>query len=124
VNSNGWLMAGTTSNCGTLDIGGALTIEQGARLAYRFDIAGSNDTINVSGEITFPSNGVVQVSALTEGATAPAKDIFLSSTESIIGPADLSGWSVEGINNSSLQYSNDRTKIYFSRPSGTLLMIR
>jgi hypothetical protein len=54
----------------------------------------------------------------------PDKGTVFTSTQPIEGPDDLTGWTVEGATISSLIYSADRTTIYFSRPSGTLLMIR
>ncbi len=123
VSSNAWLMAGTASACGTLQVGGGLILTPGARLAYRFDRAGSNDTVTVNGLLAFPTNGVVQASALSVGVGAPAKDVFFSSTQAISGPSDLSGWTVEGVNKASLKYSDDRKTIYFACPRGTLLRI-
>jgi len=123
VSSNAWLMAGTASACGTLQVGGGLTLAQGTLLAYRFGLANSNDTVTVGGMLTFPTNGVVQASALGAGATAPAKDVFFSSTQTISGPADLVGWTVVGAGKASLKYSGDRKTIYFTSPRGTLLIV-
>ena len=124
VASNAWLHAGTPEACGTLQIGGSLTLEPGALLAYRFGAANGNDTVAVSGPLTLPPNGVIQAVALAEGVRAPAKDVFFSSPQAINGPADLSGWTVEGVKNASLKYSGDRTIIYFTCPNGTLLRLR
>jgi autotransporter-associated beta strand protein len=123
VSSNAWLMAGTASSCGTLQIGGSLTLAQGVRLAYRFGQANSNDTVTVGGLLTFPTNGVVQASPLGVNAKAPGKDVFFSSTQIITGPADLSGWTVQGVTKASLKYSTDRKTIYFFSPRGMLLKI-
>ncbi len=123
VASNAWLMAGTVSACGTLQTGGNLALAPGARLAWRFDTAAS-DAFTVNGLLTFPTNGVVQASALTGGAHAPAKAVLFSSAQVINGPADLAGWTVEGVAKASLKYSGDRKTIYFSAPRGTLIVVR
>lgn len=123
VASNALFHAGTPTACGTLAVGGSLTIIPGAQLTYRFAGGASNDTVTVNGLLTFPTNGVVQASALTTGASAPAKDVFFASTQVINGPADLSGWTVTGVEKASLKYSDDRKTIFFSCPRGTLLRI-
>jgi hypothetical protein len=53
----------------------------------------------------------------------PAKGLLLAVPAAINGPDDLSGWTVEGAENASLRYSDDRTKIYFFTPRGTLLLL-
>ena len=123
VSSNAWLMAGTASACGTLQVGGSLTLAQGTLLAYRFGLANSNDTVTVAGLLTFPTTGVVQASAVTAGAIAPGKDVFFSSTQTINGPATLTGWTVQGANKASLKYSDDRKTIYFASPRGLLIVV-
>ena len=123
VSSNAWLMAGTVSACGTLQVGGSLTLAQGALLAYRYGLANSNDTVTVNGLLTFPASGVVQAEPLPAGASAPGKDVFFVSTQAISGPATLTGWTVQGANKASLKYSDDRKTIYFASPRGMLIVI-
>jgi autotransporter-associated beta strand protein len=123
VASNAWLMAGTASACGTLQVGGSLTLAQGARIAWRFDTAVA-DAFTVSGLLTFPTNGVVQAQALTAGAKPPAKTALFASAQPINGPVNLTGWSVDGVENCSLVYSDDRTIIYLRSPRGTMILIR
>ena len=123
VASNAWIQAGTASACGTLQTGGSLALAPGARVAWRFDTAAS-DSITVNGLLTFPTNGTVQASALTAGAHAPGKALLFSSTQTINGPADLTGWTVVGVNKASLAYSADRTKIFFRAPRGTLIVVQ
>ena len=122
VLSNAVIQAGTESACGTLEIGDGLMIVPGALPLWRYD-TGASDSIVVNGPLTFPTNGVLQVETLTPALMPPAKGTVFSSTQSIIGPDDLTGWTVEGATNSTLIYSEDRTIIYFSRPSGTLILI-
>lgn len=122
VSSNAWLRAGTATACGTLQIGGSLTLAQGVRLAYRFG-ATSSDLLTVGGLLTFPANGVVQAAALPAGAQSPTRAAFFTSAQAISGPADLSGWTVTGANKTSLKYSDDRTIIYFCTQRGTLIQI-
>ena len=124
VASNAWLFAGTATACGTLHIGGSLTLADGAQISYRFS-AGSADTVNVDGLLTFPTNGVLNVSSLSIGAQVPAKDAVFVSQETINGPEDLTGWTVEGANraSASIKYSDDHKTIYFSCPNGTLISI-
>lgn len=123
VASNAVIYAGTPSACGTMQINGGLRLEPGALPRWRYE-SGASDITTVNGLLVFPSSGVLRVESLTEGLKPQAKATVFSSTQPINGPEDLSGWAVEGINNSSLTYSSDRTKIYFMRPSGTLFMIR
>ena len=123
VASNACLYAGTTNACGTLHVGGALTLAEGVQLVYRYSASGA-DTVTVDGVLTFPTNGVLYVSSLTAGLTPPAKDALFVSTQAIAGPADLTGWTVEGATNSSLRYSDDRKTIYFARPCGVLVLLR
>lgn len=123
VASNAWLQAGTAAACGTLAVGGDLTLAPGARIAWRYAAGGACDTVTVAGAANVPSNGLVQVSSLTPGLPPPAKGLLLAAPAAINGPDDLSGWTVEGAENASLRYSDDRTKIYFFTPRGTLLVL-
>ena len=123
VASNAWLMAGTATQCGSLQIEGNLTLAQGTRLAWRYDVAAS-DTFIVADLLTFPTNGVVQATTLTPGLSAPAKTLLFSSAQTINGPEDLTDWVVEGVENGCLRYNPDRTKIYFFTPRGTILMLQ
>ena len=123
VASNAWIMAGTASACGTLQIGGNLTLVQGVCLAWRYDTAAA-DTFAVAGLLTFPTNGVVQASALSSGVFAPAKTVLFASTQTINGPATLTGWTVTGVNKATLAYSDDRTKIYLQCPRGTVILLQ
>jgi len=123
VASNAWLMAGTAAACGTLAVGGDLTLAPGALPVFRFDAADVHDTFTVAGRLTFPTNGTLRVSALTTGVSAPAKALFIGTEQTINGPADLTGWTVEGVENCLLRYSDDRTEIYFYHPCGTLIML-
>lgn len=123
IASNAWLQAGTASACGTLQVGGDLTLSPGARPLFRFD-AGAADAFTVGGLLTFPSNGVLQASALTPGVKPPAKTALFTASVAIDGPASLTGWIVEGVENCSLAYSNDRTIIYLRNPRGTMILIR
>ena len=123
VSSNAWLMAGTAEACGTLQVGGSLSLAPGAQIAWRFDAA-SSDAFTVGGLLTFPTSGVVQASALTVGAKPLAKTALFTSALAISGPADLKGWTVAGVENCSLGYSDDRTIIYLRSPRGTMILIR
>ena len=124
VASNGWLMAGTPAVCGTLAVGGDLTLAPGACIAWRYAAGGACDTVTVAGTANVPTNGLVQVASLTPGLPPPAKGLLLAAPAAINGPDDLSGWAVEGAENASLRYSSDRTKIYFFTPRGTLFTLR
>jgi len=104
-------------------VGGDLTLATGARIAWRYAAGGACDTVTVAGAANVPSNGLVQVSSLTPGLPPPAKGLLLAAPAAINGPDDLSGWTVEGAENASLRYSDDRTKIYFFTPRGTLLVL-
>ena len=123
IASNAWLRAGTPTACGTLQIGGSLTLAQGALLAFRFGLSGSNDTVTVGGLLTFPTNGVVQASALPAGVKSPTRAVFFTSAQAISGPADLAGWTIVGAAKTSIRYSTDRKVIYFCTQRGTLLQI-
>jgi len=123
VASNAWLQAGTASACGSLQIGGSLTLALGTRLAWRFDVAAA-DTITVAGLLTFPTNGVVQASALSSGVFAPAKTVLFASQQAINGPDTLTGWTVTGVKKATLAYSDDRTKIYLTCSRGTMILIQ
>lgn len=123
VASNAWIMAGTAGACGTLQIGGSLSLAQGARIAWRFDTA-TNDSFAVGGVLSFPTNGVVSASSLTLGAHAKARSVLFASPVAISGPATLAGWTVDGVNKASLAYSDDHTQIYLRAPRGTMILIR
>ena len=122
VASNAWLMAGTASACGTLQVAGDLALADGVRPMFRFSPGGC-DAFTVGGLLTFPTNGVLLAESLA-GATAPAKAALFTASQPISGPADLSGWTVEGAKNCSLAYSDDRTVIYFRCPRGTLILVQ
>jgi len=123
VASNATLHAGTANACGTLHVGGALTLGPGVHLAYRYSASGA-DTVTVDGALTFPTNGVLQVSSLTPGLKPPAKDAVFVSSSAINGPDDLSGWTIEGADNATLKYSADRKTIFFSSPRGSILILQ
>ena len=124
IASNAWLKAGTATACGTLQIGGSLSLAQGALLAYRFGLSGSNDAVTVGGMLTFPASGVVQASALPTGAKSPTRAVFFASAQTISGPSDLSGWTVVGAAKTSIRYSSDRKIIYFCTQRGTMIWIQ
>ncbi|HON46717.1 MAG TPA: PA14 domain-containing protein, partial [Kiritimatiellia bacterium] len=123
VASNAWLQAGTAAVCGTLAVGGDLTLAPGANIAWRYADGGAFDTITVAGTVNMPTNGLVQVSSLTPELKPPAKRPLIAATTAINGPDDLSGWTIEGAKNASLRYSDDRTKIYFFTPRGMLFIL-
>jgi len=124
VASNAWLQGGTAAACGTLAVGGDLTLALGASIAWRYADGGASDTITVAGTVNMPTNGLVQVASLTPGLMPPAKRLLIASSTEINGPDDLSGWIIEGAENASLRYSDDRTKIYFFTPRGSLLLLK
>ena len=124
VASNAWLQAGTAAACGTLAVGGDLTLAPGACIAWRYAAGGACDTVTVAGTANVPTHGMVQVASLTPGLMPPAKGLLLAAPAAINGPDDLSGWTVEGAENASLRYSDDRTQIYFFTPRGTLLLLQ
>jgi uncharacterized membrane protein len=123
VASNAWLQAGTASACGTLQVGGDLTLAPGALPRFRF-AAGAADAFTVGGLLTFPTNGVLQAEALSSGMNPPAKTALFTSPQVINGPASLTGWTVAGVPNCSLIYSADRTVIYLRSPRGTMILVR
>lgn len=123
VLSNATLRAGTAAACGTLAIGGDLTLATGALPVWRY-ASGATDAVTVGGLLTFPSNGVLRVETLTSGLKPPALAIVFASSEAVAGPADLAGWTVEGVENARLIYSGDRTDIRFYTPRGTMILIR
>lgn len=123
VASNAWLQAGTAAACGTLAVGGDLTLAPGACIAWRYAAGGACDTVTVAGAANVPTHGRVQVASLTPGLLPPAKGLLLAAPAAINGPEDLSGWTIEGAENASLRYSSDRTKIYFFTPRGTVLLL-
>ncbi|MDD2599788.1 MAG: autotransporter-associated beta strand repeat-containing protein [Kiritimatiellae bacterium] len=122
VHSNAVIHAGTAAACGTLEIGDGLVIAPGALPLWRYS-TGASDMIVVNGPLVFPTNGVLQVTSLTAELAPPGKRALFTSTQSILGADDLTGWRVEGATNSTLVYNNDRTIIYFTRPCGTLIII-
>jgi len=124
VASNAWLQAGTAAACGTLAVGGDLTLAPGACIDWRYAAGRACDTLSVAGVANVPTNGLVQVASLTPGLMPPAKGLLLASPVAINGPDDLSGWIIEGAENASLRYSDDRTKIYFFTPRGTLFTLQ
>ena len=105
-------------------MGGDLTLAPGACIAWRYAAGGACDTVTVAGTANVPTHGLVQVTSLTEGLLPPAKGLLLAAPTAINGPDDLSGWTVEGAENASLRYSDDRTQIYFFTPRGTLLLLQ
>ena len=121
--SNAVIRAGMPSACGTLAVGGDLALVPGARPAFRFNAGGEHDTITVGGLLTFPSHGVVEAAALAENVPPPTKALFFDSAQRINGPESLAGWKVQGVENVTLKYSDDRTKIYFFSPRGTLILV-
>jgi autotransporter-associated beta strand protein len=123
VLSNATLRAGTAAACGTLAIGGGLTLAPGARPVWRY-ASGAADAVTVGGLLTFPSNGVLRVETLTPGLKPPAIATVFASSAVIDGPATLAGWTVEGVENARLIYSGDRTDIRFYTPRGTMILIR
>jgi len=123
VASNALLRAGTAAACGSLAVGGDLTLAPGARLSWRY-AAGASDLITVGGTLTFPAHGVLQVASFTAGLKPPAVSTVFISDQPVIGPADLSGWTVAGVENCILRYNGDRTKINLVSPRGTLILLQ
>lgn len=123
VVSNGWIMAGTSASCGTLQVGGNLLLAPGARLKFHFT-ATAGDTFLVGGQLSIPTNGVVVAEALAAGARPPTRTALFTSAQTINGPATLVGWTVQGVDNCSLAYNTDRTVIYLRYPRGTFILVR
>ncbi len=123
VSSNATIRAGLASACGTLAIGGDLILEPGALPAWRY-ASGAADTITVGGRLIFPTNGTLAVATLTPGLRPPDIAPVFVSSQTIDGPADLNGWTVEGVDNARLLYSADRRVVRFYVPSGMIILIR
>lgn len=123
VAGNATLRAGTATACGTLMVGGNLTLAAGAQPRWRYAAAGA-DLVSVGGRLLFPTNGTLTVQALTAGVKPPKIAPVFVSAQTIQGPADLSGWSVEGVDDARLLYNANRTVIRFYIPSGTTVLIR
>jgi autotransporter-associated beta strand protein len=122
VASNAWIMAGTASACGTLQAGGNLALAQGARIAWRYS-ASACDTFVVGGQLSFPTNGTVAASPLSNGSFPPSKQSLISSSQVIDGPGNLRGWNVTGPHYFFLVYSGDHKVIYICQP-GTLILVQ
>ncbi|MDD4442853.1 MAG: PA14 domain-containing protein [Kiritimatiellae bacterium] len=121
VASNAWLRAGAAMSCGTLDVGGTLAFAPGTRLPWRYS-AEAADLYTAAASV-FPTNGTLQLAPLAGGLKPPAWRPLVIAQTPINGPADLSGWVIEGAPKAELLYSADRTAIYFSAPRGTLLLL-
>ncbi|MCL2104138.1 MAG: PA14 domain-containing protein, partial [Kiritimatiellaeota bacterium] len=119
-----WIQGGTADACGTLTTGGDLVIEEGVNIKYRYASSSVADTFIVNGVLTLPNDGVVYTQPFTVGARPPAKWLLFDSPNAINGPADLSGWVVDGIPSAKLTYGPGKTRVYLNAPSGTMLMIR
>lgn len=123
VASNAWLAAGTPAAHGVLHVGTDLALAPGAKPLWRFSAA-ARDAFTVGGRLTFPAAGVLYAQAFTPGTRPPAKVPLFTSAQVIDGPAELTGWTVDGLENARLVYSADLKTIYFSYPSGTVISIR
>lgn len=123
VASNAWLAAGTPAAHGVLHVGADLALALGAKPLWRFSAA-ERDAFTVGGKLILPATGVLYAQALTPGTRPPAKAPLFTSAQVIDGPAELTGWTVDGLENARLVYSADLKTIYFSYPSGTVISIR
>lgn len=123
VASNAWLAAGTPAAHGVLHVGADLALAPGAKPLWRFSAA-ERDAFTVGGRLILPATGVLYAQALTPGTRPPAKAPLFTSAQVIDGPAELTGWTVDGLENARLVYSADLKTIYFSYPSGTVISIR
>ncbi|MCL1920485.1 MAG: hypothetical protein FWG50_05320 [Kiritimatiellaeota bacterium] len=123
VTADSGLHAGTAAACGTLAIGGLLTLEDGARLDWRYGAKPAADTTTVGG-LTFPETGTLHVAPLVPGATPPARHAVFDSATPINGPANLSGWEIDGIRGAKLGYNAARTQILFHSARGTVILLR
>jgi len=115
------LRAGAAMPCGTLYVGGTLAFAPGTRLPWRYS-AEAADLYTAAASV-FPTNGTLQLAPLAGGLKPPAWRPLVIAQTPINGPADLSGWVIEGAPKAELLYSADRTAIYFSAPRGTLLLL-
>ena len=120
--AGGWFRAGSERECGTLAIGGDLILAPGTILPWRYSSAAA-DHYAVAGIATFPAEGVLRLTPLSTGLPAPARRPVVTSLHPIDGPADLTGWIIDGDERATLRYNADRTEIYFSSPRGTLLLL-
>ncbi|MCL1919526.1 MAG: PA14 domain-containing protein [Kiritimatiellaeota bacterium] len=123
IASNAWLHAGTPAACGLLTVGGRLTLEDDARLDWRYGAKPAADTFAV-GALTLPAEGTFHTAPLAPGATPPAKHVVFDSATPINGPADLSGWDITDIKGAKLEYNTARTQILFRSSRGTIIMLR
>jgi autotransporter-associated beta strand protein len=125
VASNAWLQGGTMDACGVLTIGGNLTLAEGAKVKFRFATTSLADAFVVNGVLTLPQDGVVFAEPIKAGAKSPVKWLLFSSPNAEIkGPANLSGWVIDGIPTAKLSYGIGNRTIYLDDPRGTVLLVR
>ena len=123
IASGAWLQAGMPAACGTLAIGGDLTLAPGANVKFRYASPAQADTFTVGGVLTLSEAGTVTAAALT-GANSPTKWLLFSTGAVINGPADFSAWTIDGLPRASLVYSADRTQVYVREARGTMLLLQ
>ena len=105
-------------------IGGNLTVAEGASLKWRYASPSQADTITLGGTLTLPASGVVYAAPAAAGVKSPTKWSLILTTTQVIGPADLSGWVIDGLPRAKLVYGNNGTGVFVSEPRGTVLLLR
>jgi len=117
------LHAGTASACGTLNISGYLNIEDGANVEWRYASKSEADTFIVGG-LTIPNEGTLYTAPIVPKATSPGKHILFTSATTINGPADFTGWTIEGIKGAQLAYGANNTQVVLHASRGTVLILK
>ena len=122
VATNAFVSGGSTNNVGTFNVMN-LTLQEGAGVIWNYGTA-TQDRIAVSGTLTLPAYGVVNVSA-AEGATSsqlPTLNVLMTYTSSS-GAISLDNWIVNGVTSARvrLDWTNKRLLLIINR--GTLISI-
>jgi fibronectin-binding autotransporter adhesin len=97
----------------------ALTLEEGARVAWTYDgAARTGGIVRVTGALTLPSKAVLEVSA----ASAPTGTRVLFEAGSLAGATDLSGWSLSGAPAGAHVIRQGSAVVYWHMP-GTMIRV-
>jgi autotransporter-associated beta strand protein len=122
VATNAFVSGGSTNNVGTFNVMN-LTLQEGAGVMWNYGTA-TQDRIAVSGTLTLPAYGVVNVSA-AEGATSsqlPTLNVLMTYTSSS-GAIALDNWIVNGVTSARVRLDGTNKRVLLIINRGTMISI-
>ena len=71
-----------------------------------------------------PEMGTLDIAPIAPGAKLGGKYVLFDSATLIDGPADFSGWTINGLKGAQLSYNSAKTQVVLRTSRGTMLILK